>query len=303
LLRGRRLVFGGDNDDDEDNDDGWESEAGDQQDDMPSLETAMPSTTPLSSLGAQGEPSGSGPSPSSALTTPLDGNGGDPNASGTAAPAQKPQNGPAVGFPPSLLLMPFSFVLGPTLTIGPDGGASINEASVLPSGTATSIGEFAVELQVAGVDAQLIAQITSLMASAPPGVFPPFPPTFNLPIRPSFDAVAFVDTLEQVDTSTIPAEDMKCPHCWLPFGTTDEDNPTFQFAPDADEPPKLAARQVTFHEMPFCAARPDNNPVRTHCGHLFGRSCLIETMEKVNTLCPTCRKELRPAPQVPSPTE
>jgi hypothetical protein len=96
---------------------------------------------------------------------------------------------------------------------------------------------------------------------------------------------------------------MKCPHCWLPFGTTDEDDPTFQFAPDADEPPELAARQVTFHEMPFCAARPDNNPVRTPCGHLFGRSCLIETMEKVDTLCPTCRKELRPAPQVPSTTE
>jgi hypothetical protein len=271
--------FSGDNDDDEDND-------GDEDDDMLSLETAM------ASLGAQGGPAGPGPTPSTASSTPQDGNEGDLNASGVAA-----------GFPPSLPLMPFSIVFGPTLTIGPDGGASINEASVLPSVTATSIGEFAAELQAAGMDAQLIAQITSLMASAPPGVFPPYPPTSNLPTRPSFDAVAFVDTLEQVDTSTIPAEDMKCPHCWLPFGTTDEDDPTFQFAPDADEPPGLAARQATFHEMPFRAARPDNNPVRTPCGHLFGRSCLIETMEKVDTLCPTCRKELRPAPNVPSPTE
>jgi hypothetical protein len=281
--------FNGDNDDDGDNDYD-EVNDDDRDDDMPSLETAIPSTAP--------------PPPTLQATTDANMTQSVANALESLMTAsQNPQNGTAVGFPPSLPLMPFSFVFSPTLTISPDGGASINDASVLPSETATSIGEFAADLQAAGVDTQLIAQITSLMASAPSGVFPPFPPTFALPRRPSFDAVAFVDTLEQVDISTIPAEGMKCPHCWLPFGTTDEDDPTFHFAPDADEPPELAARQITFHEMPFCAARPDNNPVRTPCGHLFGRSCLIETMEKVDTLCPTCRKELRPAPQVPSTTE
>jgi hypothetical protein len=139
--------FDGDNEDDGDNDYD-EVNDDDEDDDMPSLETAMPSTAP--------------PPPTLQATT-------DANMAQSVANAleslmtasQNPQNGTAVGFPPSLPLMPFSFVFGPTLTISPDGGASINEASVLPSETATSIGEFAADLQAAGVDTQLIAQITS----------------------------------------------------------------------------------------------------------------------------------------------
>jgi hypothetical protein len=107
-----------------------------------------------------------------------------------------------------------------------------------------------------------------------------------------FDPVDFVDGLEQVDIASIPDEDMCCPHCWLPFGTTYEDDPTFEFMADPEDDPELTARQVAFRELPFCAGRADNNPVRTPCGHLYGRSCLIETLEKVGTRCPTCRQEM-----------
>tara|TARA_R110002003_G_scaffold40_12_gene2753 strand:- start:4177 stop:5133 length:957 start_codon:yes stop_codon:yes gene_type:complete len=112
--------------------------------------------------------------------------------------------------------------------------------------------------------------------------------------RPQFDIAAFVNTLEQVDISTIPDEDMKCPHCWLPFGTTDEDDPTFVYAPDSETPPELSARLAALRELPFCHGRANNDPVKTPCGHIFGRGCLIETMEKVDTLCPTCRQQLGP---------
>jgi hypothetical protein len=103
----------------------------------------------------------------------------------------------------------------------------------------------------------------------------------------------FVDTLEQVDVSTIPAADMRCPHCWLPFGITDEDDPAFVFTPDPNDPPELAVRHIAFRELPFCTAKADNDPVKTPCGHLFGRACLTESMEKVDTLCPICRLDLR----------
>lgn len=118
--------------------------------------------------------------------------------------------------------------------------------------------------------------------------------------RPQFDAAALVDTLDRVDIPDIPAEDMRCPYCWLPFGTTDEDEPSFVFTPDPDDPPEIAARHIAFRELPFCADRANNDPMRTPCGYLFGRGCLIETLEKVDTLCPTCRKELRPKPEIPN---
>jgi len=118
-----------------------------------------------------------------------------------------------------------------------------------------------------------------------------------------FDAAAFVDTLEEVDISTIPAEDMRCPHCWLPFGTTEEDDPAFVPVSESDMTPELAERQTIFHELAFDASRPDNDPVRTPCGHVFGRGCLIESMEKVGTRCPMCRQELRPKPEIPDLTD
>jgi hypothetical protein len=75
------------------------------------------------------------------------------------------------------------------------------------------------------------------------------------------------------------------------------------FALDEDKLPKVTARQVALREMHFCKARPYNSPVQTPCGHLFGRTCLIKTIEKVNILCLTCQKELRPAPKVPDAAE
>ncbi|KAH7065980.1 hypothetical protein BKA63DRAFT_168436 [Paraphoma chrysanthemicola] len=118
---------------------------------------------------------------------------------------------------------------------------------------------------------------------------------------PRFDATAFVDSLEQVDISTIPAEDMKCPHCWLPFGTTDDDDPSFVWAPDPEDTPELAERNAALRELPFC--RANNDPVRTPCGHIVGRDCLIRSMEEVNTLCPTCRQELLSQPTAESDDE
>jgi hypothetical protein len=85
--------------------------------------------------------------------------------------------------------------------------------------------------------------------------------------RARFDAVAFVDTLGQVNVADIQAEDMRCPHCWLPFGTTDEDHPAFVFSPDPDIPRELATRHIASRELPRCADRADNDPVRTPCGH------------------------------------
>jgi hypothetical protein len=108
-----------------------------------------------------------------------------------------------------------------------------------------------------------------------------------------FDPVVFVDNLEQVNIASIPDEDMRCPLCWISFGTTyEEDDPNFEFMADPEDDPELTARQVAFRELPFCASRADNNPVRTPCGHLYGRSCLIESLENVDTLCPYCRQEM-----------
>jgi hypothetical protein len=305
--------------DDTEDDDAWEDESGDEHDDVPSLETTIPPTAhppfALLHIGPDGPsqpvaPPGSFPSTPMASAEPQNGSGSGPDASAATASDQNHQNGPG-NDQPSLFTpfpTPYSFIVGPPPAIGPDG-IPVDAAGVpYNTLTAASIEELVASLQAVGISSPTAAAITSIFSQMPPNVFPPFSPPMDWPPfsssrRPRFDASAFVDTLEEVDIATIPAEDMRCPHCWLPFGTTDEDDPAFVFVPDPDDPPELAARQVAFSELPFCAARPDNNPVRTPCGHLFGRSCLIETLEKVDTLCPTCRKELRPKPQVPGVLE
>jgi hypothetical protein len=128
--------------DDAEDDDAWEDESGDEHDDMPSLETAVPTTNPLPSAvegafqdvltsymanifgalgpvqtatgGAQnGSNDQSSPvaPPSSALlaspalsttTTSQNGSGGVPDPSATAMSDQNPQNGPATGQPTPL---------------------------------------------------------------------------------------------------------------------------------------------------------------------------------------------------------
>ncbi|KAF2875100.1 hypothetical protein BDV95DRAFT_603866 [Massariosphaeria phaeospora] len=94
------------------------------------------------------------------------------------------------------------------------------------------------------------------------------------------EALALVESFEQVDIATIPAEDMRCPICLLDFGNVDEELPATDGA--ATEPNDEVS----------------NNPVRTPCGHLFGKSCLVEIFETVKALCPICRTKLRPALEV-----
>lgn len=122
----------------------------------------------------------------------------------------------------------------------------------------------------------------SVFNEVPPG-FAPFS------ARPAFDAVAFVNSLPAVDVASISAEDMRCPHCWLPFGTTDEDDPSF--APDSGGDQAVVDMLAAFRALPDCECKADNDPIRTPCGHIFGRGCLIESLEKTSTTCPICRHE------------
>jgi hypothetical protein len=69
--------------------------------------------------------------------------------------------------------------------------------------------------------------------------------------RSPFDATAYVETLEEVDISTIAPEDMNCPHCWYPFGTIGEvDNPSV-LAYLSEEEHEETARQTAMYEIPF----------------------------------------------------
>ncbi|KAF2686369.1 hypothetical protein K458DRAFT_486340 [Lentithecium fluviatile CBS 122367] len=113
--------------------------------------------------------------------------------------------------------------------------------------------------------------------------------------RPRFPAIAYVNTLEEVDVSSIPTDSRKCPHCWLPFGTIDSDDPGY--VSDAPESDDQAAALAIFPELPFDESKMNNNPVKTPCGHIFGHTCLIDCLVKVGTRCPMCRKELDPNPQ------
>ena len=78
------------------------------------------------------------------------------------------------------------------------------------------------------------------------------------------------------------------------------------------------AQQVSSDSRPWASAltevlEPDNDEcpicmldssirakVMTPCGHIFGRDCLIESLQKVGTPCPRCRQELRPRPAMPA---
>jgi hypothetical protein len=113
---------------------------------------------------------------------------------------------------------------------------------------------------------------------------------YRNPTLPPFDAAAYVNSLEEVDMSTIAPEDNKCPHCWLPFGTTCEDEPGY--VPGVESDPEVEECLAIGRELPFCATRPNNDPVRTWCGHIFGRGCLLESLEKTNRRCPMCRQDL-----------
>lgn len=79
----------------------------------------------------------------------------------------------------------------------------------------------------------------------------------------------------------------------MPFGVADEEE--IGFLNRSSEEGKDDGRWenvLLLRELPFDASKPDNAPVRTRCGHVFGRSYLVESLERVNWLCPVCRTAL-----------
>lgn len=316
----------------QDKDAEWE----DVDDDMPSLEAAPPLETtapPASNSGSVSNPtpyqnpftatiSAYAQSLASALqnhqaTPPVANNqqAAEPQSTNEATSDADPPNGPGnlqpgtqgVPFPiPSPFPGAISFSMG---TLSADGSFNSTTAPVpFPPQMQESFNNFAAVIQEAmaftqanGFDpSTLIPEDMEVSFTAMNNLFNMAHPAFAP--GPPFSATEFVDSLERVDIANIPEEDMRCPHCWLPFGTTDEDDTDFVFTPDKDEAPANAERQEAFYEMPFCTTRPDNDPVRTPCGHIFGRGCLIETLERVNTRCPTCRQEFRTTGGGPSGT-
>jgi hypothetical protein len=114
----------------------------------------------------------------------------------------------------------------------------------------------------------------------------------DLDFSETWSPAAYVDTLEKVDISTIAPADMNCPHCWLPFSTTGEIDSPAVLAYLSEEEREETARLTAIHEMPFCENKPNNDPVRTPCEYVFGKQCLVESLES-STTCPMCRRELR----------
>lgn len=104
-------------------------------------------------------------------------------------------------------------------------------------------------------------------------------------------AQSFVASLEKVDLCDIPMNNRKCPGCWLDFGDTDEFDEFFE-APPLPEDANEAETVTMFQALPFDARRPNNDAVKTPCGHLFGHDCLITSLT-ANSSCPICRRNLR----------
>jgi hypothetical protein len=73
------------------------------------------------------------------------------------------------------------------------------------------------------------------------------------------DIVAFVDSLPTVDLTTIPREDMRCPHCWADFDGKVEGY--------SNEPKRV----------PWCGKR-------------FGKDCFIKAIKGACLICPLCRQ-------------
>ena len=101
----------------------------------------------------------------------------------------------------------------------------------------------------------------------------------------------YVASLEAVNVDDIPEDKRRCPTCWLDFGETDEFMVGYE-PPELPEDPVEAEAVILFQALPFDARRPNNDAVRTTCGHLFGYDCLVGSLA-VSSLCPVCRVELR----------
>jgi hypothetical protein len=73
-------------------------------------------------------------------------------------------------------------------------------------------------------------------------------------------AFSFAATLGIVEISEISRDDMRCSLCWNDFD------------------------EVTLGI--------EHIPVKTPCGHLFGKKCLVDALHCDNTRCPMCRRHL-----------
>ncbi|KAJ4363565.1 hypothetical protein N0V83_009861 [Neocucurbitaria cava] len=75
------------------------------------------------------------------------------------------------------------------------------------------------------------------------------------------DAVAFVNSLPDLDIQTIPRQDLRCPLCWADFDEVVDGY--------------------------------NNKPKRAPCcGKWFGTDCLVESLEGTGPLCPLCRQAM-----------
>ena len=92
-----------------------------------------------------------------------------------------------------------------------------------------------------------------------------FGPASDIDPAPNMDfpaATAFVNELTGVSIADIPRDSMRCAHCWADY---DEEG-----------------------------LEVDATPVKTPCGHLYMRGCLIEALVDTSmpVLCPVCRHDM-----------
>lgn len=119
--------------------------------------------------------------------------------------------------------------------------------------------------------------------------YPDYPTMWN-DTTTSIDAKTFVDNLEIISLTNISKNFMRCPICWLDFGTTIEDDPAYSCHLNPDISPIEATSLGLIQAVPFSA--PDNDPVKTRCGHLFGKDCLEKVVREGERRCPLYRQDL-----------
>lgn len=104
-------------------------------------------------------------------------------------------------------------------------------------------------------------------------------------------APRFVASLERVELSAVPSDQIICPICWIELGETYEFHDLYE-PPDLPSDPREAGNMIAFQQLPFDLSRPNNDPVKLPCEHLFGYDCLVNSLSE-NSTCPMCRRELR----------
>jgi hypothetical protein len=112
----------------------------------------------------------------------------------------------------------------------------------------------------------------------------------------TFYPIAFVDSLDKVELSSIAPAHNKCSYCWLPFGVTDKDLQSKAAIAEDPMDVDVEAALGAFQILPFDISPSNNDPVRAPCGHIFGYGCFIDSLQHVSASCPICRVDFdRPA--------